>query len=123
MYLGAAEKATGNDLPEQYRFTTVQSLQNQLNALSKKVRNRLVVNKLQFTIGNVGAPMLNGDFILMIPVNYAIVDSEIVTLNGTLLIPNLTGASYTIVYNSTNIVITFVQAVATGQKYYIKYYK
>jgi hypothetical protein len=53
MNLGTANSARGNDLPQQYRFTTVQNLQTQLNALSKKLRNKQVLYNNGALVGPV----------------------------------------------------------------------
>lgn len=83
----------------------------------------MTFNKLQFEVGvTPSAPILDGSTDLVITVNNPVADSEIVVLDNSVLEPNLSDQiSYTISYSTTEIIITFNQAVSNGQKYYIKY--
>lgn len=81
-------------------------------------------DKLNFTVGDTGAPIEEGDTDLIITVTNPIEDSEIVVLDNNFIVPDMTNQiSYSISYSSTEIIITFNQAVINGQKYYIKYAK
>lgn len=74
----------------------------------------------QFTIGATGSLMNVGDTQLVLTYSSVVNNSEAISLDGTVLYRNLSDrASYTIVFNSTNVTITFNQAVAAGQTYKI----
>lgn len=78
--------------------------------------------KLTFKIGDVGCPMTAGDTSLIITIANPIEDSEIVTMDGSLLVPQqYDRVSYTPIFTSTDITINFNQGVENGQLYYIKY--
>lgn len=78
--------------------------------------------KLSFKIGAVGSPMVAGETSLIIMVDNPIKDSETVLLDNTPLEPNRADQiSYSVSYSSTEIIITFNQAVQDGQNYYITY--
>lgn len=77
---------------------------------------------LQFRIGDDDSPMNAGDTVLVITVDNAINDSELIILDGSTLYRNLDDRiSYDIDYTSTEITITFNQGVADRQVYLIKY--
>lgn len=79
---------------------------------------------LSFEIGQPGALINAGETELTITAGNAIEYSEFITLNSGFVQPDLSDViSYTIVYTPSSIMITFNQAVVTGQKYYIKYAK
>lgn len=75
---------------------------------------------VQFRIGDVGAPMIAGETDLTL--NYAgVVNPSIeITLDGTELpYGDNTQISYTVTYNTNNVVIVFNQGVQTDQLYMI----
>jgi hypothetical protein len=77
---------------------------------------------LQFTIGQPGSPMTAGQTILIINQANLIQDSVNVILSGVVLDRNDSSQiSYTLVYGTNNVTITFNQAVSGGQTYVITY--
>lgn len=81
---------------------------------------------LEFTIGQPGSIMNNGDTVLTITygtgiginISSILQDSVFITSGGPELPRNdNTQISYTVQYNLTNVIITFNQAVATNQQY------
>lgn len=82
---------------------------------------------LDFVIGQGGSPMNNGDTVLTLTfsslgITAIINDSITVSLDGSVLPRNdNTQISYTVSYNSTNVIITFNQAVSTNQQYIVTY--
>lgn len=77
---------------------------------------------LQFTIGDIGSPMLVGSTVLTINQSSVIQSSAIVVLDdGVLPQSDNTQISYTIIYNANDIVITFNQGVSNLQTYQIYY--
>jgi hypothetical protein len=80
-----------------------------------------------FIIGNSGAPINPGSVTLNL--NYSslgitgiILDSINIALGGNVLPRgDNTQISYTVIYNSTGVVITFNQGVITGQQYILSY--
>lgn len=77
----------------------------------------------QFTIGQGGSPMSNGDTVLVITQSGILEDSLNIILEGTVLDRNdPTQMSYIVDYSNPNqITITFIQGVQTGQTYIIIY--
>lgn len=81
-----------------------------------------VFGRLQFTVGDIDSPIVEGGTLLTITVTNPSVDSEAVILDGTELYRGLIDRiSYTIIYNPTNIQITFNQGVVDDQVYLIRY--
>jgi hypothetical protein len=84
--------------------------------------SNLVFVPLQFTIGQPGSPMTAGQTILIINQANIIQDSVNVILSGVVLDRNDSSQiSYTLVYGTNNVTITFNQAVSGGQTYVITY--
>lgn len=76
--------------------------------------------ELQFTVGDVGAPMNAGDTVLVLNYTDFITNSVKAFLDGTRTPQNLmTQISCNIVYNPTNVTITWNQGVQNGQTYII----
>jgi hypothetical protein len=77
---------------------------------------------LQFTVGQPGSPMLAGQSVLIINQSNLIQDSVQVVLGGVVLDRNdNTQVSYTVLYGSNNVTITFNQDCQNGQVYVITY--
>lgn len=77
---------------------------------------------VQFKIGDPGANMNAGDTVLTLTYNDPIAGTVSVDLDGVELPQNdNTMISYTVVYSSTNVVITFNAPVATLQLYQIRF--
>jgi hypothetical protein len=80
-----------------------------------------------FVIGQGGSPMNPGDTVLTLTfssleITSIINDSVNISLDGSVLPRNdNTQISYTISYNSTNVIITFNQAVQNTQQYILSY--
>lgn len=75
----------------------------------------------QFVIGEVGSPMVDGETVLTITADYFVSNSVDVALDGTDLPINRNDRlSYTIVYNTNDIVITFNFPVTNGQLYEVR---
>jgi|ERR1700733_2532690 len=85
--------------------------------------NNLVFVPLQFTIGNVGSPMLAGQTQLVITQANIIQDSVAFVLGGGILPRNDdTQISYTVDYTVPGqMTITLNQAVSNGQQYILTY--
>lgn len=84
-------------------------------------RSTLVAIDIQFVIGVTGSPMTAGDTVLTLNYNYIQDGSIDVFLGGVLLPQSQTDQiSYTIVYSTSNVVITFNQGVMDTQLYRIK---
>jgi hypothetical protein len=80
-----------------------------------------------FIIGNVGSPMTAGETVLTLTysslgITSIIEDSIYIALDGSVLPRNDdTQISYVVSYNTGNVVITFNQAVQSGQQYLLSY--
>lgn len=82
------------------------------------ILSRLVFVPLQFTVGNMGAPIAAGQSQFTIPQVGVLQDSMFITLDGPELPRGLNDRiSYGVAYNPTNVVITFDTPVNTGQTY------
>lgn len=81
----------------------------------------------QFTVGQGGSPIAPGGTIITLTfsslgINGILQDSVFITFFGNELLRNdNTQVSYSVVYNSANVIITFNQAVNSGDKYIIHY--
>lgn len=79
-------------------------------------------SQIQFTIGDVDSPMVQGEDELIITVGNAKTGSVLVFLEGSLLMRGLSDQiSYTVIYSSTEITINFNQGVINDQIYFIQY--
>ena len=79
-------------------------------------------HKLQFTVGGVDAPIVEGETTLVIDAINSMNDSCDIFLDSLLLYEDLDDQfSYTITYNPANITIVFNQGVSNEQKYRITY--
>lgn len=77
---------------------------------------------VQFRIGDVGSLMNAGDTVLTLTYDDPISATVSVDLDGVELPQNDSlQISYTVVYNSSSVVITFNQAVATSQQYQVRF--
>lgn len=77
---------------------------------------------LQFKVGDVGSPMTAGETELTITANNPIANTVSVVLDGIELPQDdNTQVSYTVVYSTTSVVITFNQAVSNGQLYQVRF--
>ena len=84
--------------------------------------SNLVFVPLQFTIGQPGSPMTAGQTILIITQANLIQDSIQVVLGGVVLDRNDSSQiSYTLVYGTNNVTITFNSPVQTDQTFVIIY--
>lgn len=81
----------------------------------------------QFVVGQGGSPIAPGGLVITLNfsslgINGILQDSVFITFSGTELPRNdNTQISYTIVYSSTQVVITLNQAVNVGQQYILHY--
>lgn len=80
-----------------------------------------------FVIGQGGSPMNAGDTVLTLNFSSLLITSIIndsinISLDGSVLPRNdNTQISYTVVYNPTNVIITFNQSVSLTQQYILSY--
>ena len=92
------------------------------NTLRQCIFNNLVFGFLQFTVGDVGSPMLQGETVLVISNISPIQDSVSVVLGGVVLDRNDPNQiSYQVAYTFDTITITWNQGVQDGQTYLIFY--
>lgn len=92
----------------------------QVNNLSNNLVSNTSIILTQFIIGQGGSPMTAGQTVLVLTYPLIINNSVLISKDGTVLPVGLNDRiSYTVVYTSTNLTITFNTAVATGELYII----
>lgn len=85
---------------------------------STGIRSTILAINYEFTVGNTGAPILNGETVLNIPYSSIQIGSINIFLGGVLVPPNQTDQfSYTI--SANNKIATFNQGVMNGQLFQI----
>lgn len=92
----------------------------QINNLSNNVVSNTSTILTQFIIGDVGSPMTAGQTILVLTYPLIVNNSVLVSKDGTILPIGLNDRiSYTAVYTSTNVTLTFNAPVANGELYIV----
>ena len=92
----------------------------QINNLSNNVASNTSVILSQFIIGQGGSPMTAGQTVLVLTYPLIVNNSVLVSKDGTILPVGLNDrVSYTVVYTSTNVTITFNTPVANGELYIV----
>jgi hypothetical protein len=86
------------------------------------VISTIIAQTIEFVVGDVGAPILNGQTSMVLNYTSVLSSSVYISLDGVDLPVGVSDRiSFNVIYISNNITITFNQAVITGQLYSVRF--